>query len=131
MSKARAGYMLADGAMVVEGRADEFSKEWRAAAPEDRVVLEDKRPAVRHRVEEGTLYFTPHPEAWERLKRLPRGRLVVSGKTRLCEFCSTELRVSREFHDVWSFVCPSCKSTEVHGKRLVGGTLGAGEKEQT
>jgi len=131
MSKQRVGYMLADNIMVIEGRADEFSREWRAAAPQDRVVLDDKRPAVRHRMSEGTLYFTPHPEAWERMKRLPRGRLIVAGRTRLCEFCSSEMRVAREYHDVWTFVCPSCKSSEVQSKALVGGTRGAGEQERT
>lgn len=108
-----------DGVPVIEGRADEFSREWRVATRDDRVMLPDKRPAVICHTEFGDLYFTMHPEAWDRLKRLPRDRPIIANRTRLCEFCSTELRCWKDDRDVWYFKCPSCKSTELHSKSLI------------
>lgn len=108
-----------DGTPVLEGRADEFSREWRAADQTDRIVLRDKRPAVRQQTELGTLYFTMHPEAWDRLKRLPRNRPMIVGGRKLCEFCGTELKVSKEDADVYCFKCPSCQSSEIHSRSLI------------
>ena len=50
-----------DGLPVIEGRADEFSREWRAADRRDRFVLPDKRPAGLCHTELGDLFFTIHP----------------------------------------------------------------------
>jgi predicted acyl esterase len=108
-----------DGTPLLEGRADEFSREWRAADVRDRLVLKDKRPAVRQQTELGVLYFTMHPEAWDRLKRLPRGRPMIANNRKLCEFCGTELRIVKEDHDVYMFKCTSCHSSEVHSKNLL------------
>lgn len=107
-----------DGLPVIEGRADEFSREWRAADRCDRVVLPDKRPAVLCHTELGDLFFTIHPEAWDRMRRLPRNRAIIANRTRLCEFCSSELRCWKDDREFWYFHCPSCTSTEIHSKNL-------------
>lgn len=129
MSK-HAVYDVGDGSVVIEGRADEFSKEWRAAPLHDRLVMPDGRPAVRQATELGPILFMMYPAAWDRLKKLPRGRLIICNRTKLCELCGTELRMVRELETMWCFRCPSCRSVESHSKDLVGGTLGAGEKEK-
>lgn len=108
-----------DGMPVIEGRADEFSREWRAADRKDRIVLPDKRPAVLCHNELGDLVFTIHPEAWDRLKRLPRDRRIIANRRRLCEFCGSELRCWKDDREFWYFHCRSCTSTELHSKNLV------------
>ena len=119
-----------DGSLLIEGRADHFSQLWKAAPIANRVVLEDKRPAVRQVTEQGVTFTTIHPYSWEVLRRLPRNRAILHSRTKLCEFCSAELKVSKEYETVWCFTCPVCKSVETHSKQMIGGTVGAGEKEK-
>ena len=119
-----------DGSLLIEGRADHFSQLWKAAPVASRVVLPDGRPAVREVKMEGVTYTTIHGRAWEVLRVLPRNRAILHSRTKLCEFCSTELKVSKEYETVWCFTCPVCKSVETHSKQMIGGTLGAGTKEK-
>lgn len=127
---------LPDDSYLVETRLDYFLDRWKTAPRKDRIVLGDRRPAVRNATEEGVTLVTIHPEAWERVRLhieplLKQQQLVHPSRARLCELCGTELKVKRELHDCWVFHCPSCDTAEIHSKYLVGGTQGAGEKEKT
>jgi hypothetical protein len=119
-----------DGSLLIECRADQFTEAWKAALQTERVVLQDGRPAVRRANTLGITFTTIHPHAWEILRKLPRNRPKVANKIRLCEWCGYTLKVSREYEDVWCFTCDRCRSSEVHSKLLVGGTIGAGEREK-
>ncbi len=120
----------ADGTILIEGRADHFSDAWKQAQRKDRLILDDGRPAVRKLHDDGRIVITTvHPNAWDILKQLPRSRTAPS-KTRLCEWCGSELKVTREMEQYWVFHCPSCQSAETWDKGIVGGTAGAGEKEK-
>lgn len=125
-----------DGSLLIETRLDHFLEKWKVAALHDKLVLDDRRPAVRTQDDQGYNITTIHPEAWARVRAviqplLKQGQLEHPNKQRLCEFCGTALKVVRELHDCWVFHCPSCATNEIHAKRLVGGTVGAGEKERT
>ena len=61
---------------------------------------------------------------------LKQGKLTHPSKRRLCEFCGSDLKVTKELHDSWVFRCTSCESHEIYAKALVGGTIGAGEPEK-
>lgn len=119
-----------DGSLLVEDRGDQFSALWATAKQHEKVVLPDGRPGVRRHTAMGVMYTTVHAHAWDILRRLPRNRPVVYSKGRLCQWCGSELKVSREYEGCWCFTCPKCKSAEVHDKRLVGGTVGGGQKEK-
>src|SRR6266850_423567 len=115
-----------DGALLVETRLDHFLEKWKLASRFNRLVLDDKRPAVRSVDDQGVSLTTLHPEAWVRVRAvikslLQQGELKHPTKQRLCEFCGSELKVVRELHDTWVFHCPSCETNEIHAKALVGG----------
>ena len=121
-----------DGTILFEGTWRDFMSEWRAATPADRVVLADGRPAVARRQVEPPNFFTIHGQVWEIVR--PRLTAAMQGappkkRERLCEVCRTPMGVAREFTDVWSFKCPACRSVQMFGKDVIGGTHGAGEKE--
>jgi hypothetical protein len=119
-----------DGSLLIECRGDQFTQAWQVALQPEKVLMSDGRPAVRKETALGTTFTTIHRHAWDILKGLPRNRPMVSGKIRLCEWCGGEMKVSREYESCWCFVCPRCKSSEIHSKHLVGGTVGGGEKEK-
>lgn len=125
-----------DGSLLIETRLDRFLEKWKASDRSNRLVLDDRRPAVRTFDDAGINITTLHPEAWDRVKLiikplLKQGEIQHPNKHRLCEFCGTDLKVKRELHDSWVFRCPSCETNEIHAKALVGGTLGAGEPEKS
>lgn len=127
---------LPDGSWLVEGRLDHFLAKWKEAPLHAKTVLPDKRPAVLTVSDEGLSIVTIHPEAWDRVKEKVKPLLQAGGldhphRQRLCEFCGTELKLKREMNDCWVFWCSSCETAEIQAKRLVGGTLGQGEKEKT
>jgi len=122
-----------DGSLLIEGLASEFSDEWKSATHDEKVVLHDgtRRPAIRKVHQDGRVVFTTiHPEAWAILKRLQRGR-THPYRQRLCDQCGSLLRIACEREQYWVFRCESCRTAEFHDKRIVGGTLGAGEREKT
>lgn len=126
-----------NGCPVFAGAWQDFLREWRAAAPENRVVLPDNRPAVRKEpegVEDRPSYTTVHAVAWESIRPALQRRLALTQhpkRARLCQACGAEMRVAQELEQVWSFQCPQCRSVETWGKNLIGGQMGAGEKEKT
>lgn len=125
-----------NGELLIEVRFEPFKLEWVSAPIEQRCVLEDHRPAVRRVDELGVTYTTLHPEIWERVKShikplLNHGKpLEKLGRAKRCSACGDELKVVKEFEGVWVMRCPRCASLAVLGKAQVGGTIGAGEKEQ-
>ncbi len=124
-----------DDSLLIETRLDYFLEKWKVAALRDRLVLDDQRPAVRTADDQGVSLTTIHPEAWMRVRAtikplLKQQALTHPSRGRLCEFCGNVLKVKRELHDCWIFHCPACQTSEIHGKTLVGGTTGAGEKEK-
>lgn len=124
-----------DGGLLVETRIDYFLDMWRTTSQENRRVLDDHRPAIHRTDEQGDTVLTIHIAAWEQLKgRFKRlsaeGKLNHPPRKRLCEFCSTELKLVREMDSSWVFRCEACHTAEIHSKRLVGGTLGAGQPEK-
>ena len=46
-----------------------------------------------------------------------------------CGKCNIEMRVHRETSSSWVFVCPRCGLLSCVMKRLIGGTHGAGSKD--
>lgn len=125
-------HLQKDGSWLIEERLDEFLRQWKLTARDARVVLEDRRPAIRTHTDPVT-YLTIHPYVWDlvkqKLKETLRGT-PPPPRTRRCEGCGGELKVTREYEQVWVFACDRCKSVETHGKNLVGGSVGAGEKEK-
>lgn len=127
-----------DGGLVFEIRWNRFAEEWRTAAAKERVVLEDGRPAIRREPSpidpEGEVTFTTLPQSlWERIRIRQREAFAMNPpppRTRLCQACRGELKVSREYEDVWCFTCPTCGSAETWGKTVLGGSIGSGEKEK-
>src|SRR3990167_5759826 len=124
-----------DGSTLVEVRGQEFSEAWRTCRPAQKVVLDDKRPAVRRITANGTSYITLHRDAWATLKgnmaKLPMGQAKVKNRVKLCDWCGAELRMIKELTTCWSFQCPKCNSVEVHDKKVLGGTIGQGVVEKT
>ena len=120
-----------DGALLVEDRGDQFTRAWKSARRDEKVVLTDGRPAVRKQTDLGVMYLTIHQHAWDLLKQLPRNRPMIHNRVKLCEWCGNELRMAREMEGYWIFKCTRCTSSEIHDKRLIGGTRGAGEHEKT
>ena len=128
-------HKLPDGSLLIEGRLDHFLEKWKASDRSNRLVLDDKRPAVRTFDDQGINLTTIHPEAWDRVKLiitplLKHGELDHPSRHRLCEFCGSDLKVAKELHDSWVFRCPSCETSEIHAKAIVGGQMGAGEPEK-
>lgn len=116
--------------VMVECRADQFGETMKTMPKSARCVLTDGRPALITKDEfGGVMYITIHAYAWSILKKIPKHRHVPS-RVRLCEFCRSEMKLAREYETSWTFTCPVCKSVEVHDKRFIGGTRGAGEKEK-
>lgn len=124
-----------DGSVLVEVRGQEFSEAWRTANDAAKVVLQDRRPAVRRISANGTQYITLHRMAWATLKgnmaNLPVGQARIRNRVKLCDWCGAELKIIKELTNCWSFQCPKCNSVEVHDKLIIGGTQGQGEKEKT
>lgn len=125
-----------DGSTVISMSFTEWGKIFGAAADEEKVVLEDGRPAVRREPMMRDLpatYVTLHHAAWDELTRAERRyhREFLSqpqpSRSRLCSACGAELKVKREWHRMWGFYCPRCQSPELLGKDLYGGTIGQGE----
>lgn len=128
-----------DGSILFEVAWKDFRADWRKATAAQKVVLDDRRPAVRieTRGPDGApevRITTIAGPLWERLR--PRLQAAMRGdqphrRLRLCGACRAELTVTREYGDSWTFRCPQCRTVEVWGKRIVGGTMGAGEQEKT
>jgi hypothetical protein len=113
----------------------EFWREIRQAPREARVVLDDNRPGVKKQTELGEIILTLYPAVWAKQKKIlkeKRGYELIQpvSRTRLCDLCATPMKVIRELEQLWVMKCPACRSTEMWGKQLVGGTWGAGEKEK-
>ena len=125
-----------DGGLMFQTRWDKFAQDWRTSTAKERVVLDDGRPAIRREAadEDGEItYTTLAPELWSRIKSRQREAFAMNPpppRTRLCQACRAEMKVSREFEAVWCFTCPTCGSSETWGKDVVGGSIGAGEKEK-
>ena len=125
-----------DGGLLFETRWDLFSAEWRVASAKERVILEDGRPAIRREAtdEDGEVAFTTlAPELWNRIRARQREAFLMNpppARTRLCQACRAEMRVTKEYENVWCFRCSVCGSSETWGKDVVGGTRGAGETEK-
>lgn len=123
---------LHDGTLLLEVRGDQFAEAYKAASLRERVVLDDKRPAVRRESAEGVTITTLNAMAWDVLKFLKRtNRTQTVPRLRRCDNCHTELKIDREREQYWVFSCPSCHSVQIDGKSIIGGQVGAGEKEPT
>ena len=101
----------------------------------DRVVMEDCRPGVRRETELGPVVLTLAPAVWEKQKKVLKAKrgydlILPPAQTKLCLFCSAPMKVTRELEQISIMKCPHCQATEMWGKQVVGGTLGAGEKEK-
>ena len=122
---------LPDGTPIFSLRWDEFRSDWKLAVPPQRVVLDDGRPAVRSL--SGDSYVTIAWPLWECVRERFRESLVTTAKKRehLCEACHTPMKITHEYEHAWTWTCDVCKSAEIHGKTIVGGTIGAGEHEKT
>lgn len=123
-----------DGTIVFSGTWREFISDWRAATPDNRVILDDGRPAVRRPAADPVTFFTIYPQIWPEIRHKLKEMLALAPpkkRERLCELCRNPMTVSREYEGAWCFVCDVCKSTEIHGKSIIGGTVGQGEREKT
>ena len=122
-----------DGSIVFSSTWKSFIADWREAKPENRVVLDDGRPAVRRPDTDPPAYYSIYPQIWPEIRsRLKEMLAQAPPKKRehLCELCRNPMTVAREYEGVWTFRCDVCKSTEIHGKAQIGGTVGAGETEK-
>lgn len=126
---------LQNGTVLVEVRADVFREHWRTARQDEKVVLDDRRPAVRITKPTGdTCLYTLHPLAWDILKKefktlMEAGHITTTHEKR-CAFCASPLTVHREMEGLWVMVCKNCSSMATISKTLEGGTIGQGEKDQ-
>lgn len=114
-------------------RWTDFLKEWRTADHADKCVLPDGRPAVRRDGDPRPTYTTVSMPFWDILRHKLKAAYAARPapkRVRLCAGCLTEMEVARELAEVWTFRCKRCRSVEIHSKRIVGGTLGAGETEK-
>lgn len=122
-----------DGTIIFSGTWKEFIADWKAATPDNRVILDDGRPAVRRPDADPVTYFTIYPQIWPEIRHKLKAMMALTPpkkRERLCELCRNPMRVSREYEGAWCFTCQVCRSTEIHGKDHVGGVWGAGEKEK-
>ena len=123
-----------DGTIIFSGTWKDYVAERHKATPDQRVVLDDGRPAIRRVSEAGEIsYVTIYEQIWPEIRRKLKDMMALTPpkkRERLCELCRNPLRVAREYGGCWTFVCDTCKSTEIHGKDRVGGVVGAGEAEK-
>lgn len=124
-----------DGSLLIECNGRQFGDLWKTATVAERVVMDDRRPAIRRQSDLGLTYYTIAGVLWEILRSLPRGQPKVQNKIMRCDACGSDMQVTHEYDGggqsagFWTFVCPKCRSTEIWSKEIVGGTKGAGEKE--
>ena len=124
-----------DGSTLIELTGKQFQDRYKIANLAERVVMDDRRPAVRSVSELGTTYYTILAPLWVLLCHLPRNRPKVENRVMRCDACGGDMRVTREYDGggkdagCWCFKCPRCKSTEIWSKDIVGGSKGGGEKE--
>lgn len=124
-----------DGSTLIELTGKQFTEKYREADRNERVVMDDRRPAVRRQTELGVTYYTILGRLWEILKGLPRGTPKVQNKVMYCDACGAPMQVTHEYDGggqgagFWTFACDRCKSSEIWSKDTVGGSRGAGEKE--
>jgi len=127
---------LPNGTLLVELDGRAFAEMLKDAPQSTKLQLPDKRPAIAKYAPRTTLedseqtYYTLHWYIWERIRSLPQYQNVPS-RTRLCDNCGTALKVKEEREDHWLFACPRCDTREFWGKQLIGGTIGAGQREKT
>lgn len=127
-----------DGGLLFNERWDRFSVQWRTSAPHERVILDDGRPAIRREPNpiepDGEVtYVTLASALWDTIKKRQKAAFAMEPpppRTRLCQACRAEMKVSREYEAVWCFRCEACGSSETWGKDVLGGTQGSGEKEK-
>lgn len=125
-----------DGSLEFQQDWKTFRDDWVAADQAHRVVLDDGRPAVRRdppSLEDKPSYLTIYPNVWESVRHQMKAAFAAAPpakRIRLCPNCRSEMKVAREFEDVWAFVCDRCKQTDILAKSLIGGTQGAGEREK-
>ena len=124
-----------DGSTLIELTGRQFQDKYKAAPVQERVVMADKRPAVRTVSELGVTYYTILEHLWEMLRYLPRNRPKVENRVMRCDACQGDMTVTHEYDGggkgagFWTFACDRCKSREIWSKDIVGGTKGGGEKE--
>ena len=124
-----------DGSTLIELSGKQFQDIYRDADVREKVVMEDRRPAVRKVNDLGITYYTIVGMLWEVLKGLPRGQRKVQNKVMHCDACGSKMKVTHEYDGngqgagFWTFACDACKSREIWSKEIVGGTPGAGTKE--
>src|SRR3990167_6624457 len=124
-----------DGSLVFGTTWQDFILDWKLARQEDKVRLDDGRPAVvRHQPDTGDIsYVTLHPRVWSVVRMKFQEMLQLNPprkRERLCRACRQPMTVARETTDVWCFKCTRCDTTDIEAKALVGGTLGQGEEEK-
>lgn len=128
-----------DGSTVIELDYEPWRAQWLQATNEEKAVLEDSRPAIRREPFMSGLpptYVTLRHALWDALKKFERRNPAFfednSHPThgRNCSACKAELKLKREWHHGWLFYCPRCQSSELLGKELYGGTIGAGEASE-
>ena len=125
-----------DGSTLIELTGKQFREKYAVATQTEKVVMNDRRPAVRTVSELGTTYYTILAPLWELLCRLPRHRPKVENRVMRCDACGSDMTVAREYDGggkgagFWCFSCDRCKSTEIWSKSIVGGTAGQGQKEK-
>ena len=126
-----------DGAQVWDSGWQFFREQWEAADDEHRVEMEDGRPAVRRDPvtrHELPSYVAPSWGVWRFVQQVVDQELMhqpPSSRERLCRMCLHKLELKQELVGDWVFTCPQCHNAEVLSKKLVGGTIGQGEKEKT
>lgn len=122
-----------DGTIIFSMTWKLFIADWRAATSENKVILDDGRPAVRRPETDPVSYVTLYAAIWPEIRYKLQEMMALTPpkkRERLCELCRNSMTVSREYEGCWTFVCDVCKSTEIHGKDHVGGTIGQGEREK-
>lgn len=127
------------GVPVFEVAWDVFTARYRETPQSRRVVIADgtNRPALYsppEGFEDRGSYLTLLPAAWEQIKAKMAEALAGQPppkRTRFCRMCRSEMRVAKEYGEVWSLACPKCGGVEVLSKERYGGTMGAGEAEKT
>ena len=109
-----------------------FNAEFRKAASGDLHELPDGRPAIMTQALFGEVHVTTmYPMVWDRRKsRVGQTNRAVGSAERGCPTCGCTMVLTNELETTWSFWCPDCKTVETWGKQIIGGTIGAGEKEK-
>ena len=126
-----------DGTVLVETTAKAFLDEWKQASSHCKVLLDDKRPAIVRQPDMANgdpTFLTLMPAVWDRMKAVGWKKLQTARHpphARLCEVCGAKLRLVCESAQHWIFKCLQCPTRETWGKTMLGGTIGAGNKEIT